>query len=205
MLLFMSFLSLYLPAQDIELSILPHSIRVQNDSLYFRYKIHNNSDTIFVFYNLGFVELVLNMEKKDNPTGKIRTDYPALTAFIYDKDGKLPTKIRSSTWPFRYPGNPVKLTYDEIISSYHGKYIALKQGESIEYERRLYIADIGLEKGLCELQLVYYSINHQNTQEYKQYLKAKNQDIRLKNRFMFEGVVRSFMYLFKNPYIKRDD
>ena len=206
LLLSIGLLSLQLSAQSIKLTIQPNSIKVQNDSLYFKYKIQNNSDTIFVLYNVGLVDFVLNPMLEDNlDFDSILSNHLSLTAFIYDKNDNLPTKFRTTTWPFRDPRKPVKLTYEEKISSFHGKYILLKKRESIEYERRLYIANIGLEKGPCKFQLVYYSLDHQNTQEYKKYVKAKKQNIRLKNSFMFEGKLKSNVCSFENPYVKRDD
>jgi len=203
----MSFLSLHLTAQNVKLTILPNSIKVQNDSLYFKYRIQNNSDTVFVLYNVGLVKTMAILELEDNPPKieNIRPNFQVLAAFIYDKSGKIPTKMRSTMPPFRPPGSNIKQTYEEFISSFHGKNVVLKKAESIEYDRRLYIADIGLEKGVCEFQLVYYSLDYQNTQEFKQYLKEKNQNIRLKNSFMFDGKLISNVCIFENPYVKCDD
>jgi len=202
----MSFLTLFLSAQNIELTILPQSVKVQNDSLCFRYKIQNICDTVFVLYNIGLVNYMVNPRLEVNlDIDSILSNDLSLVALIYDKNGNLPTKLWVTMPPFREPNKPVKLTYEEIMSSYHGKYIVLKQGESIEYDRRLNVAKMGLEKGTCTFQLVYFSVGHQNKQEYKKYLKSKNQDIRLKNSVMFEGKVKSNVCFFENLYAKRDD
>jgi len=66
-LLSIGLLSLQLSAQNIKLTIQPNSVKVQNDSLYFRYRIQNNSDTVFVLYNMGLVQLMaIPPELRDN-------------------------------------------------------------------------------------------------------------------------------------------
>lgn len=39
----------------LELVVFPQSIRIQNDSLYFRYGLQNHTDTSFTVYNLGYI------------------------------------------------------------------------------------------------------------------------------------------------------
>lgn len=39
----------------LELIVFPHSIRIRNDSLYFRYGLRNHTDTSFTVYNLGYI------------------------------------------------------------------------------------------------------------------------------------------------------
>ena len=42
-------------APGLELGVFPQSIRIQNDSLYFRYGLRNHTDTSFTVYNLGYI------------------------------------------------------------------------------------------------------------------------------------------------------
>ena len=195
-LLSISLLSLQLSAQDIQLTILQKSVKVKNDSLYFRYRIQNNSDTVFAFYNVRSIDFVWFHEEEYH-------EYlaPRFVALIYDKNDVFLLQKWQSMPPFN-PIEPIKRTYEDSIHSLsYGKYIVLNPGQAVEYDRRLYIENFELEKSTYKFQLRYFSSDY-----YKQrYINAKKKDIRLKNSLMFEGEVRSNFCFFEYPYVKRDD
>ena len=133
-------LCLQLSAQNIELTIAPNSIKVQNDYLYFRYRIQNNGDTAVVLYDTGINVDIATSEKQYN-AGMIdaatdekwydldlsplsmNANIVGLSVFIYDKNGN----FRPRTYSMRFRDSwPV--IYDEDSS---GKEIF----EPIEIER----------------------------------------------------------------------
>ena len=180
-------LTLQLSAQNIELTILPRSVKVQNDSLYFRYRIQNNSDSTFVFYNVRIFDFATHEEEYYEYA-------PRFGTFIYDKNNELRLQVWERTRRFQPSGKPITRTYEDSISSLsYGKYIVLTPGKAVEYDRRLCIENFELEKGTYKFQLRYFSSDY-----YRQvYTKAKGKDIRLKNSLLFEGEIRSNIYLFK--------
>ena len=182
-------LSLQLSAQNIELTILPYSVRVQNDSLYFIYRIQNNSDTIFALYNVRIVDFA---EYEDE-----YYEYaPRLAAFIYDKKDELRLQRWVKMPPFQDPSKPIVRTYEDSISSLsYGKYIVLNSGKSVEYDRRIYIGSFELEKGTYKFQLRYFSSDYYQ----RLYIRAKKNDIQLKNSLLFEEEIKSNIEHFFYP------
>jgi len=72
-------------AQKIQLTILSNSIKVESDSLFFRYRIQNTSDTTFVLYN----SRVLNVSIDENPFKETMNEisiYPTVESFVVDED-----------------------------------------------------------------------------------------------------------------------
>lgn len=172
--------------RDVELTILLNSVRAENDSLYFRYRIQNNSDTTFVFYNTGIVDFV---EIDGFEEEEYKYYARGLTMFIYDKNGE----YQSPTWvrflPFQDPTKPAVLSYEERIDSlFYGKYVMLPPGKSVEYDRHNFMDICELEKGIYNLQLRYYSSSDRYEQ---QYANAREKNARIKNSILFEGEIRS--------------
>jgi hypothetical protein len=180
-------LSLQLSAQNIELTILPQSIRVQDNLLYFIYRIQNNSDSIFVLYNVRGFDYATHEEQYYEYA-------PRLSAFIYDNNDELKQRKWIRMLRYQKPGSPVVRTYEDSITDISfGKYIILNSGKAVEYDGRLRIENFELEKGIYKFQLRYFSSNH-----YRQiYIKAKKKDALLKNSLLFEGVIRSNVCSFK--------
>lgn len=193
------FFSVHLVAQEIELTILPHSVNMQNDSLYFRYRIQNISDTILVLYNVRSFEVA----DDENPFDDILTENskfkysPRLFLFIYNKRREFQPKDFFVMMKYQDPRKPIIKTYEDSIHSIsEGKYIVLKQGESIEYDRMIPLGEnIRLPKGSYEFQIGYFSSGYFR----QRYAKAKKKDNRLKNSMMFEGEVRSNFCVFEFP------
>jgi len=203
-LLIIGLLSLQLSAQNIELAILPKSVKVKNDSLYFRYRIQNNSDTIFILYNVRVVdvateEMPFDNVMNENPNFKFA---PRFFIFFYDKNEVFQPKNIIRTRGFN-PSEPIIKTYEDSIHSIsYGKYIVLNPGKYVEYDIKIsFENNIKLNKGTYKFRLGYFSCD-----KYKQlYLKAKKQDGRLKNSVLFEGEIKSKMCTFEYPYDKRKE
>lgn len=173
-------------ARNIELTILPQYTKVQNDSLYFKYRMQNNSDTVFVFYNVGMVDFIIFGEDED--------DYykydPRLTMFIYNKNNEFQSKKWGKELSFKDPGTPREpMPYgDSIQILSFGKHIVLNPRESIEYCRQLYVKNFELEKGIYQFQLRYWASSGSYRERYTKDQKKNN---RLKNSVLFEGEIRS--------------
>jgi len=152
-----------------------NSVKAKNDSLYFRYRIQNKSDTVFVFYNVDIIGVALNFN------GEIINPFQTnFIAFIYDKENNLP----STMW-----ANTRHRTYEEdsIYYSYLNKYIVLKPGEAVEYDSKMLIGNYGLKKGMYKFQLKYFCSDY-----YKQkYARDRRKYNLLKNSFLFEGEAKS--------------
>jgi len=201
LLLIFGLFTLHLSAQKIELTIVPNSVKVKNDSLYFKYKIQNNSDTVFVLYNIG----IIGIELDDSADITIPFRVPRLSALISDKNGDLPSVLWVSHISYMNPRDIPKQqtqTYEESINTnFYGKYVVLSQDKIIEYDRRVYIGNIGfgnigLKKGTYTFQLRYSSPSDYYDQKYK---KAKEKDKRLKNSVLFKGEIKSNVCTFEYP------
>ena len=204
LLLSMMLLSPSLSAQNVELTLLQNSLRMEGDSLYFSYKIQNKSDTAFVFYNIRTIEVLLDLEDDaDYINGKTH-----LYALIYDNKDNLPSDMIMTT---------AHDTYERLMSSkYYGKYIVLEPGKSVKYDTRISIWNLtkarfmalygdewscleeaekkGLENGIYKFQLVYFSWSD----NYKRrYVKEKKNNARLKDTHLFEGEIKSNVCIFE--------
>jgi len=218
-------LSLQLSAQNVELTILPNSVKVQNDSLYFRYRIENKSDTAFIFYDAGMVDVATSEKQIDSkidfdvlPT-HTKANTAGLSCFIYDENGRFRPRtfigLRHIFIPIirtyedninyfysEYTPEPIVRSYeDSIYFIYSGKYIVLNSGEFVEHERRLDISkrDMGekLEKGTYKFRLKYGFFSDYYRVEY--YARTRQTDASLKGSFLFEGEIWSDFYLFEYP------
>jgi len=185
-------LSLQLSAQNIKLTLLQNSIKIHNDSLYFKYRIQNNSDTILILYNVGMVDVAMSEKSVDVP---MYVTYAGLSIFIYNKNDEFQPRKWFTTGPFKDPREPIKQTYEDSIRTISsGKYIVLKQTKVVEYDRRVSLEYTDLEKGIYKVLLKYgFSFDY-----YKEkYIKTKAKDPRLKNSVLFEGEISSNICSFK--------
>ena len=214
--LIIGLLSLQLSAQNIELTIVPNSIKVHDNHLYFRYRIQNNSGKSFVLYDAGLVDVATSEEQYD--WNMYAASGAGLSCFIYDKNGNF--RPRNFTglrdyWPIAEEllcGDsiviviikPVERTYqDSIIDLYFRKDIILNPGEFVEYDRKL---DIGkneikydrLEKGTYKFKLKYGFFSDFYRKEYIS-SRELNTPPSLKNTLLFEGEIWSEFYSFEYP------
>ena len=192
-------LSWQLSAQNIELTILPNSIKVQNDYLYFRYRIQNKSDTAFVLYNAGMVDVAKSKEQDDF---SMNANTMGLSGFIYDENGDFRPRTYFAHKSYIPPCVTIERTYEDSISYFfNNKDIILNQGSFVEYDRRLNIGadDIEfnqLEKGTYKIQLKYgFYLDYYR----QQYIRSKGITPSLKNTVLFEGEIWSGFYSFEYP------
>ena len=104
-------LSLQLSAQNIELTIMQNSIKVQGDYLYFKYRLQNNSDTAFIFYDAGMVD-VASSEETDIRSMNANT--AGFSCFIYDENGNFRPQTFIGHRSYRPPGLPMR--YEDSIN-----------------------------------------------------------------------------------------
>ena len=189
-------LSLQLSAQNVELTIEPNSIKVQDDYLYFKYRLQNNSDTSFVFYDVGMVDVATS---EDPYIWNMYANRSGLSCFIYDENGKFRPRTFTGVRDNFNVYKPIVETYEDSIRRiYSGKYIILNQGDFVEYEMRLiiiedYVEYIKLEKGTYKFKLKYgFSLDNYR----QQYLRARQINDIL---FLFDGEIWSDFYLFEYP------
>jgi len=190
-LLIISLLSFQLSAQSVQFTILSNSIKVKKDSLYFKYRIQNNSDTSFVFYDIRLLKIAhVAVDEK----------FPGLFVHIYNENNEfLPTPW--TTGPFRLPNAPQ--TYEDSIRSiYGGKYIVLTKEKVVEYDGRVRIGEIvwedeivALKEGVYKFQLEFLASDYDK----ERFTKAKKKNSSLQNCFLFEERIRSNVCYFSYP------
>jgi hypothetical protein len=120
-------------AQNVCFSIFEESVKAKNDTLYFRFKVHNKTTTKFAFYNINYADLdgpwaTNNFLKKDV--------LPCLLVSVLDKENKYSKYLRSHTGPYDLS------MFKAIIN----KYIILKPNESAEYNIKLCLWPINLKR-----------------------------------------------------------
>lgn len=170
---FVSILFYEVQAQSVCLHLLENSIKMKNDTLFFKFKIQNNGTETLVFYNLNYTE---------NGTSffidsALKKGIPGLLVDVMNANNELPSIIRTRTMPLELLKN----------LSLRDKYHIIKPNTTKEYDVALDIWPIYLQKGVHKIQLRYYSNNC-----YVNYFKkAKKTDINLKNSIMFKGIIRS--------------
>lgn len=174
-------------AQQLHLFIVENSVKVKDDSVYFKYKFQNNSNSTLVLYNTrhGWLDAA-GIEKINLQADSYKiTPLPCVLIDIYNHNNELPKLYFPSTGH-----NSRQPVYDI------GKYIVFKSNESKEYKFTQALWPSRFNKGEYKLQLVYFSNKY-----YKyQFLNAKKKDNRLKKSVMFMGVVKSNIVKFHyNP------
>jgi len=193
-------LSLQLSAQNVELTILSNSIKMQDNYLHFRYRIKNNSDTAFVLYNTGIVDVATSEEPNDwnmyaNDSGS------GLSCFIYDENDIFLPRTFIGHRSYISPFEPIRYE-DSIIFISYRKYTILNPGSFVEYDRRLDIEKLimgaELEKGIYKFKLKYVFFSDYFREQYL-IAKGKNEDLRNKNYILFEGEIWSDFYIFEYP------
>lgn len=132
----------------LELIVFPQSIRIRNDSLYFRYGLRNHTDTTFTVYNLGYIGYIWHWQSFSylpDMGGNI---------LLYDQKHQIRFNALGSSLRYRDPTRPPSFEeyrYDHCLH----KYIVLSPGETIEYHWQEYLGDFDLEKGSYTFRLRY--------------------------------------------------
>ena len=152
-------------AQQLHLIIVENSIKIKNDSVYFKYKFQNKSNSSLVLYNTRYGGLdpfgVENIVSQPDST-KV-TPLPRVLIDIYNHNNELPKLYFPATeHNSRQPDYGID------------KYTVLKPNESREYEFTQALWPSRFDKGEYKLHLVYFS----NKYYKNQFLNAKKKDNR---------------------------
>jgi hypothetical protein len=111
-----------LHAQTVILKIIPQSIIVKDDTLFFKYRVCNKTNQSLLFYNLNKNMGFDVLEGRKNGAN-LRNVYPGLSVCVFDKNGRLPQTYKSHTIPFEPPSlipehkpenKEVKTLFDEF-------------------------------------------------------------------------------------------
>jgi hypothetical protein len=173
---------------EVELSIMPETMSLSNDTLQFKYRITNNTAKDLVFYNsrlLSFDNPVLNLQRlKNGISGVLIT--------IVDQNNKMSKYFRARTDPWNQL-NFKPDRYDKY--DIYDTYIVLKHNESIIHTAKESLWPINLQKGSYKLQITYFSYNYYEAA----YSKIKEKNSKLKNTILFKGSLKSNIHNIEYP------
>lgn len=175
----------------LELIVFPQSIRIRNDSLYFRYGLRNHTDTSFTVYNLGYIGYIWHWQSFSYLPNM------GVILLLYDQKHQIRFNARGSSLRFRDPTRPP--SFEEYrYTHYLDKYIVLSPGETIEYDWQEYLGDFDLEKGSYSFQLRYVvpAPTDNKYNPLNRYEKAWRKNPRLKNTALFRSELNSRFYSF---------
>lgn len=181
-LVFLTSLFIYqLNAQSIQLKIVDSSIRVRNDTLYFKYKFQNESDSSIVFYNTRCTSIdFFGIDSLTSAHLKV-VPMPCVLIQIFNHKNELPQLYFE---PIRH---------DKLITDlYNDKYAILEPKRYKEYEGKQVFWPNQFTDKEYKLQLVYFSNSY-----YKyDFIKLKKKDKELRHCKMFVGILKSNIVLF---------
>jgi hypothetical protein len=181
LIIFMCIGSAKMSAQKVSLRLVGNSIKVSNDTLYFKLKLYNRDSVPFAFYNL-YTTPGIDSDTKRFDNENIVSIIPWLLVSVYDKSGKLPKKIRAQT-------GSIDTTWSRGLDAYN----VIRPNESIDIDCVECLWPINLKKGRYKLQIKYLS----NKSYYKEdFLKEKKVKPNLINCKMFIGVLKSNSEMF---------
>jgi len=192
-------------SQNVEITLYQNSIKLCNDTLYFKYQIENKSDSILVLYNLESVSVKLKAEYTDSQDF-YEGAWPGFKVIITDSNDEYPTTVMSidgfrppeTSIPPSPPSPPIKYTvlqphqntiYDNILIIRNEE---LLNDSLFEVEKGIHSF---LQKGIHKFQLEYFS----GPAFRKRFNKDKQRDNSLKNSVMFEGIIKSNVCTFTYP------
>ncbi len=165
-------LFIQLQAQNVSLNIIENTVKVNNDTISFKFIVKNNDTTTLVFYNLDDAELGASFLDTDTLS---KTRIPGLFVNIMNKMNKLPSKMSG------------KLGGEIIINDKYNQSHIIKPYESKEYNVVIDYTPIYLKKRTYKLQLKYYSNDYYK----KDFEKMKNLDAEMKNYILYKGIIKS--------------
>ena len=225
-----------LSAQNISITLYQNSIKLQNDTLFFKYSIQNNSDSTIVLFNTDINHNINNLNLDLLADTVLSKSFLSRLSALITKEGSYPPrrtgsasnwsilvdsiKVRNNDFYFlekEYVYEPSKEEYfyessEESVDRPKEKYIVLFPYSHEEFSDNLSLRDtiwashdtkrlgyyfysIELTKGVHEFQLYYFSSKYFE----RDYINAKRRDIRLKDSFMFEGIIESNVCYFTYP------
>jgi len=183
---------------------------MRDDTLYFKYRIDNKSDNVFVLYKVDFAG-VKDDDEYLNSKNFYDYAYPRLWATIINSNneyaiGGMRVVMRCYFPPDSSPSRP---SLPPI------KYLVLQPYQSVEYDNslilhsmKLYDDSLFISKMKENVFYTFVSDGIQNFQlEYfsgpafrKKFRRDKQRDSRLKNSIMFEGIIKSNVCTFSYPH-----
>lgn len=159
--------------KGVTLEILSSTVQLKNDTLYFNYKVSNNSSRNLFFYHLQLLSysLELNIDTENI--------FPKCNIIILDRNGNVPTLIARTGGVKKYEPTEYSLN----------SFIMMQSNNSQLFERRFYIGDLVLNAGEYKFILQYYSPH--NEYYLMRFKDKQKKTVNLKNYELFEGVLKS--------------
>ncbi|MDR0866793.1 MAG: hypothetical protein LBO74_17955 [Candidatus Symbiothrix sp.] len=180
------------PEASIEL--FPSSIRVQDDSLYFTYKLTNKSPNTLLFYHVQYFHFRMeSYTESDFP--KDGHWFPRCFIWIMDGNGKLPEYMMTRLLHYMLPGS--ELPQNKLPAEYDAySYVKLAANENRAFSISQFIGNLPLIEGNYKFKLQYFSPpNDYFEQRFKREKKRRN----LKDSKLFQGIVESNICSFTYP------
>ena len=155
---------------DIEIWLNP-AVKVRKDTLFFSYKLINNTSKNLLFYHIQAFSIKLESYTTDS-------DYPKCNILIYDSNHKLPETYTVDTGPREVNKNYAPYAY-----------VLLRAGESRTFNQKEYIGNYHLLGKSFEFKLKYLS--PYNKVFINQFKKMQARNPKLKEYERFEGIIES--------------
>jgi hypothetical protein len=191
------FLSFYGYTQDVHITLIDNSVKVRNKALFFDYRVENKAHKPLILYNIQEWSVAIKTPPKFR-NKVIKHISAKLDLLLFDKNNELPGFNYLQLTDLFNPllTNSTKRDNNFTLNRfYDGKYILLKQGESMRLKGIYYLRTphSKFPRGKYRLQLQYYA-----TEEYRDsflQLKTKKTDL---NKYMyFIGEVKSNIVSFR--------
>lgn len=159
--------------KDVTLEMLCSTIRIESDTLYFNYKVINNSSRNLFFYHLQLLSYSLEL------TIDPQYNFPKCNVIITDRNESIPSLIGRTGGQKKY--EPAEYSLNSFVM--------IESNNSQLFKRGFYIGDLVLNPGEYKFRLQYYS--PYNQYYLTRFKKKKEQTVSLKNYDLFEGVLES--------------
>ncbi|MDL2223346.1 hypothetical protein LJB98_04515 [Bacteroidales bacterium OttesenSCG-928-M11] len=193
-------MSFCLFSQDITIALFQSSIKLQNDSLFLKYRVQNHSDTSYVLYNVNSIEIEYGLSQDDDENKDFHSWWAGLGALIKDKNNKIQDSMSWTMGGFR---PPPPFGEDIPIPVFIHKYIILKPYEHKDINDVILISDSTqfssfkyyLREERYKLQLTYFASKHYKSEHRKK--QKRNRE--LQGVAMFQGLAVSNICYFDYP------
>lgn len=191
LLLLACMLVLEVKGQKVSLTIEQKSIRLENDTLKFKIRVHNFDSVAYAFYNLGSTSI----DGSDMDT-LLNIAMPRLMVRFFDRHNRLPDKIRARLKGFRAEEN---FAEDVELGD---PYELVRPGKVRVFDVAIWLWPIYPKSGIYKLQVRYFS-NDWYDEEYANEKKGKTS---LRGSKVFKGVLMSNICSFRYvPYKYKED
>lgn len=183
-------LVLEVKGQKVSLTIEQKSIRLENDTLKFKIRVHNFDTVAYVFYNLDGTSIEI-----PGMDTLLNIALPRLLVRIYDRHNRLPDKIRATLKGFR-----AEVVAEEV--EYGDLYKLVRSGKVRVFDVAIGLWPIYPKRGIYKLQVRYFSNDYYD----EEYANEKKGKASLRGSKMFKGVLMSNICSFRYvPYKYKED